>query len=226
MPRLCLTTSCNVCRFCLSPNEEEPVTMATPTHTVTTDALATLGTIIDATAGRDAIHLAVEPVEAGEKIFPGQHVSLTNGISKASGKLVGIVDPFLPGPVFPGQMFWLVVYPRQITSLRHVWEHPGFPASGLPEPGLVAPAPEVLTRTSAEMKASEAWIENWASRFSLSYDEVIYGARDYLKDGNYLSGGELLEGEYVPAEFWTHYERVTGETVEDRDRGTFFSCSC
>lgn len=31
--------------------------MATQTHTVATDALATLGTIIDEAAGRDAIHL-------------------------------------------------------------------------------------------------------------------------------------------------------------------------
>lgn len=35
-------------------------------RSVSTDALETLGTIIDDRAGRDAIHLAVEPVHAGE----------------------------------------------------------------------------------------------------------------------------------------------------------------
>lgn len=41
---------------------------------VFTDALHTLGTVIDATQGRDAIHLAVEPVIAGEMLKPGQDV--------------------------------------------------------------------------------------------------------------------------------------------------------
>ena len=43
--------------------------MVKQTHTVATDALATLGTIIDETAGRDAIHLAVEPAVAVEKLY-------------------------------------------------------------------------------------------------------------------------------------------------------------
>ncbi len=197
--------------------------MATPTHTVTTDALATLGTIIDPTSGRDAIHLAVEPVEAGERLYPGQHVSLSEGIAKASGKWIGIVDPFLPGAVHPGQMFWLVVYPRQITSLRHVWEHPAFPPSGLDAPTPM-PAPAQIARSVEE--TSREWIENWAATIPLRYEVVMEGARDYLDCGDYLCFGGMLEGESVPDEFWQHYERVTGEAVESEKRGSFFTCSC
>ncbi len=109
---------------------------------VTTDALETLGMIHFKTEARDAIHLAVEPVIAGEDLLPGQQIGIINhqkdgfsmayGIEANSGvKNMGIVDPFLPKTgVRAGERFWLVVHPRQISSLRHVWEHPDFaPAS-------------------------------------------------------------------------------------------------
>jgi len=75
----------------------------------------------------------VEPVVAGARLDPGTHVRLDDGVAyrtmKTGNESVGIVDPFLIEPVEAGEMFWLVVYPRQITSLRHVWEHPAFPVS-------------------------------------------------------------------------------------------------
>lgn len=43
-------------------------------HTVVTDALQTLGSIIAPNQGRDAIHLAVEPVKAAMSLNPGDHV--------------------------------------------------------------------------------------------------------------------------------------------------------
>lgn len=91
-------------------------------------ALETIGSTFSADAGRDAIHLATIAVTSDEKLFAGMHVGLT-GDRKVSGQTkewVGIVDPFLNGPVFPGTHFWLVLYPRTITSLRHVWTHPAF----------------------------------------------------------------------------------------------------
>ncbi len=99
-------------------------------HTVSTDALDTLGNLIDETASRDAIHLAVEPIMADHSLFPGIHVGITDE-GKASRYVsphVGIVDPFLKEMVRKDERFWLIVYPRQITSLRHVWTHPAFDA--------------------------------------------------------------------------------------------------
>lgn len=98
-------------------------------RSVSTDALETLGTVIASNEKRDAIHLAVEPVEAAEILWPGQHIGLdSNGkaTNTRTAKYLGIVDPFLKDRVAPGQWFWLIVYPRQITSLRHVWSHPDF----------------------------------------------------------------------------------------------------
>lgn len=104
--------------------------MSVDKRKVSTDALETLGTIIDNTAGRDAIHLAVEPSVAGEILYAGQHIGYVNGKATTKAKKkVGIVDPFIIGPVPEGSMFWLVVFPRQITSLRHVWTHPDFEES-------------------------------------------------------------------------------------------------
>jgi hypothetical protein len=116
-------------------------------RTVSTDALETLGTIIDETAGRDAIHLAVEPVVAAHMLRPGDDVGFVEGGVGYCENPVGIVDPFLKERwVQKGQRFWLVVYPRQITSLRHVWTHPAF------EEHKNAP-----TQSKAE---SEAWLRH------------------------------------------------------------------
>jgi hypothetical protein len=111
------------------------MTMTAEKRSVTTDALETLGTIINAVSSeRDAIHLAVEPVYAGEKLYPAQEVCLLKGpdgltyayASLPSSKKLGIVDPFLKDPVMKGDKFWFILKPRQITSLRHVWSHPDF----------------------------------------------------------------------------------------------------
>ena len=110
-------------------------------RSVATDALETLGTLpIPADSGRDAIHLAVEPVIASERLLAGQDVYLLPDGRAAKGKenAVGIVDPFLKQSVKAGEKFWLVVYPRQITSLRHVWTHPAFEEKVTP-----APEPEI-----------------------------------------------------------------------------------
>lgn len=193
-------------------------------RTVATDALETLGMIINS-GGRDAIHLAVEPVVAGCVLRPGDHVGLVDGKAVPCSNPLGIVDPFLPGMVQPGQMFWLVVYPRQITSLRHVWTHPAFPAEG-------EAAAAGASQESDEVAASRKWIDDFALSVRLRYDDVMDGARDYVADrrsggyGEYLCFGGLLEGESVPEEFWSHYERVTGERVAEDHRGSFFTCSC
>lgn len=55
--------------------------MSADKRKVSTDALETLGTIIDSGQKRDAIHLAVEPVIAGECLAPGAHVVINQGVA-------------------------------------------------------------------------------------------------------------------------------------------------
>lgn len=133
-------------------------------RSVTTDALETLGQIISENEKRDAIHLAVEPVIATEKLYPGQDVG-ANGTTKNP---VGIVDPFLKSPVFPGQRFWLVVYPRQIHSLRHVWTHPAFDDEKENPKSFKAATPDPTV-------AAREWIEEYADDIGLDYNTLMTG---------------------------------------------------
>ncbi len=102
--------------------------MSADKRKVSTDALETLGTIIDDTQKRDAIHLAVEPVEAGDILYAGDPITVQSGIATRVPwkEALGIVDPFLTDRVRPGQKFWFVMMPRMVHSLRHVWTHPAF----------------------------------------------------------------------------------------------------
>lgn len=93
-----------------------------------TDTLKLLGKLVDGHPPRDAIHIAVVPVEAEHCLLPGTRVGIRDKrASSAVDKTVGIVDPFLPDRVEAGQRFWLYLYPGTVTSLIHHWEHPAFP---------------------------------------------------------------------------------------------------
>lgn len=79
---------------------------------------------------RDAVHVPVILVEAGEDLVGGEHVGvISDDISYIVGtgahKKVGIVDPFLKG-IGKGQMFWMWMDPDQVTSVKHNWYHSSF----------------------------------------------------------------------------------------------------
>jgi hypothetical protein len=203
--------------------------MTTPTyekHTTHTDALDTLGTLIDDTQKRDAIHLAVEPAVAGTALTPGESVILDDDLLTAfgvpAGEGVGIVDPFIVGPVPKGAKFWLVVYPRQISSLRHVWEHPSFRPSG--ETGVPV----------AAKAASEAWLRTYfRDEFHIGDDDDDWGDGDTFEslvrkladaDDEYVVVLGSDASGTIPAEVYDHVAIYTGEPVARR--AIYWSCSC
>lgn len=177
---------------------------------VTTDALETLGNIIEAGA-RDAIHLAVEPAIAAEDLYPGQHVGLgvdgatTNGVKK-----LGIVDPFIIGMIPKGKMFWLIIYPRTITSLRHVWEHPDF--TGM--------------KVMSEEEKSQAWVNDFADRIHQHPASLMSAADHWVYDEEYTyDNSETYKDHWEEfPEFWKHYEILTGR--KPKELRSFFTCSC
>lgn len=191
---------------------------------VSTDALETLGTKIGPDEKRDAIHLAVIPVKAKFTLSAGDHV---NSKGEPFMPYVGIVDPFLTQEIKPGEHFWLVIYPRQITSLRHVWSHPSFPEEK-GEPMKLDYTPE----------ASEKWLRNWVRNSECpSYEFLLeIGRTGYIAtnaddddcggraDEEYLTVyGSDASGE-IPGEVWDHVENVIGRPVTQRPQ--WFSCAC
>lgn len=201
-------------------------------RTVATDALETLGTIIDDKQKRDAIHLAVEPVTALQDLLPGQRIWVREGGARAADDdlehYTGIVDPFLDGPVAPGQRFWFVMRPRMVHSLRHVWTHPAFPDE---HPEKAQPATYWRRLQS----------ENWLRRFCDAADCPAYDTVIELIDKGQLpigmdgEGGGSVDDDYlyfrgrdahgeIPPEFWAHAEIVLGRPLEKRP--SHFSCSC
>jgi hypothetical protein len=193
-------------------------------RSVSTDALETLGTILGKNEKRDAIHLAVIPAEAGELLAPGEYINLKDGIATKNPLGLGIVDPFIPRKAKKGEMFWMVLRPRTITSLRHVWSHPD-----LPDEPIANPEPK------ANKEASEAWLRNFCETADCPGYEITIasalgryvdpdGECSGRNDGEYLHfNGWDAHGE-IPPEFWTHVEIVTGKKITNRP--TYFSCSC
>jgi len=204
--------------------------MSADKRSVSTDALETLGMIIDETQKRDAIHIAVEPVVAGEKRAPGEHITVKDGVATGVkiGEGLGIVDPFLTQPVKQGQRFWFLMYPRQVRSLRHVWSHPDFAdepvvESALATPAAPAPKPPV---PAIEEATAEQWIRAYADSLNVGYKDLVDSARYFLESGEYMCRGAVLDGEYTSKAFWGHFEKLTGIPIPAEKRENFFTCSC
>ena len=215
---------------------------------IPSDASATIGTIIDDTARRDAIHVAVYPAVAAHALRPGQNVGLypdgragvlkldDSSLNRSFDKsvvLIGVVDPFLKAVVQKGERFWLALYPRTVTSLRHAWTHPSFADE----------TPSANQANPAEVNTSELWLRHFIATANCpDYDTVLNAAvGDHEKnknesysdeyfysenDGEYLHfGGRDAHGE-IPPEFWEHVQNVTGRKIAPENRAAFFSCSC
>lgn len=186
-----------------------------------------LGQVFEDFQPRDAVHVAVASVTAVHRVYPGEHVGLFDEHT-VSAKMsdvkekIGIVDPFLTHYVEPGDIFWLFLYPQTITSLRHNWTHPAFE-----EKEIETDTPVVtLSKEDAKKQESVQWVKDYADRVGLSYSQLINGAKEYISYGEYMNYGSLLEGEYIPDEFWGHYQIITDEIVSEDRQHNFFSCSC
>lgn len=186
-------------------------------------ALESIGKILEQGQQRDAVHIAVAPAIAGEKLNPGNHVRIWEGEAKAvrigDRNAVGIVDPYLKLPVQPGQRFYVHLYPGSITSLRHEWTHPAFP----PEKPLLQ-----MTMDDA------AFLGEYAAHFDKTPEEMIEIARMHAAGDDdfgrttlpFDTPDEAYSSHADCRQFWEVFQRVTGIDPGERRGHSMFSCAC
>jgi len=194
-----------------------------------------IGKLITSEQKRDAIHVAVAPVVAQQKLYPGQRIGLverSQHFVEADPGGEGIVDPFLLGPVFPDQSFWMFLMPNTVTGMRHEWQHPAF--QPLPDEmnRKIAADPEGV-RAATDLENARSWMQDFARECRLSYEEVISAGREYVKTGEYFtqyndeSARDAIYCGNNKKLFWDNFEILTGVKVSEEDRdGSVFSCSC
>lgn len=210
--------------------------MTTDKRNIATDALEVLGTVItDKEVGRDAIHLACLPVTTSDEwTLPGAHVGINpdNGVSVVSlSPRVGIIDPFLPKPVPKGTKVLLVIYPRTIESLRHVWSHPDIPDEAVGGPPAAKSEPS-KPQTMEELRAA-------LDTLGRILDPPVAGRTliDAMDDDGYITvyGYDAHGHIPIPDDLWAAYETINGRKAERDPRGStddnwnvgvHFSCSC
>ena len=184
-----------------------------------------LGKLAADDAERDAVHVAIFPTTSEETLHPGQPVAVcVNGQATADPEGVGIVDPFLGSAVYPGQRFFVCLYPNTVTGMRHHWAHPSF--SGCPP-------------TAPSKEESETWLRNFCDHEDTpGYEPVmaalrgeaiepideVYGSQSYRIDDKYFMWWGRDAHSEIPPEFWLHAEIVTGLKFDIRPES--FACSC
>lgn len=179
-----------------------------------------LGSLITTDEQRDAIHVAVCPVIAGEIVAPGDRVGFIDAVKFTIGhtqNTIGIVDPFLKNMVYPGEKCWMILYPNTITGLRHQWAHPAF---------------KEQEYTVVDVQESEKWLRHWAATKGIEYGQLLHDITTSQYDGErYITAQGVdmhgYEGPGTEEEFWRHAEAVTGTEISEEQRSkTHFSCSC
>lgn len=174
-----------------------------------------LGELLNETAQRDAIHIAIMPVIAAENLVPGQRVSILH--DRAYGNNlhpIGIVDPFLKGNVKRNARFYMFLLPNTITSLRHEWTHPAIDA-------------EKIVADQRKQMAIE-WLTVFADEFNLTYAQLVASATAFVETGKYHHlNFDTPDIAYKKVDdMWNHLEIAAGLKKPDGEYATFFNCAC
>lgn len=191
-----------------------------------------LGALCGPKDQRDAIHIAIVPVTAGEPIWAGALLKFAPGSQEVvmpcnTRKFaVGIADPFIEGGIEKGRRFYMCMFPYTITSLRHEWTHPAFTEPTVETAGARG---ERVRQVTAALMGDEKWLREFAERVEVTYEELIKSAHEYLDRGEYhvLPYTTPDISEERTRKFWENFQAVTGRVVEEKHKEQmFFSCSC
>ena len=160
---------------------------------------------------RDAIHIAILPVTAGDYIPPGQriHVNSKGWASLSRGVHNAVADPFWPRTIQPGERFYAFLFPYTIESLRHEWVHKDFPC------------PPVYPE-------AEKWLRDFAEDHYVGYEDMMTAADDLVKGHSDIMdicfGMDVDYSERI--EFWERYGQLRNQFIPNSVKEEYFSCSC
>ena len=198
-----------------------------------------LGAVPPEDAERDAIHVAVVPMMAGQTLQPGQRVEKFSDRTAiaTSGVGVGIVDPFRDCAVLCGDTFWLLLHPNTVTGMRHHWSHPGFPdeqTDWKTSRETIATKRSAVTDSPAiepvgTREEHEAWLRKYAENLNC-YSDPGSAFEQMIKDlrqGRLHARGSSLHGLYElddADELRFHAEQYLGMRIDWEQFS--FSCSC
>ncbi len=198
-----------------------------------------LGDRLDGAASshhRDAIHIAIAPVRATMKLHPGQGIGFVADNKTDVGLVthpIGIVDPFIQSPIYPGDVFYMFLYPNTITSLRHDWTHPAFADKtrdgSEPTRDYVDQArDEAAVREPRWNAAAYQTLQAFADEAGMDVETLVDHATAYQLTGgdhHYAFGFDTPDCFWDrQAEFWEAWEAYTGRKVTVD--GQPFSCAC
>lgn len=171
---------------------------------------------------RDAVHVAIIPVIAGESLYAGAYFKLAYGSTTSAlmcgygqQDAIGVIDPFLGNMVHikKGDKCWGMLFPDSVTGMRHHWKH------------------TTIDNVEKPKDEHELWIRRFCDEWNFDYNELIANAtstddwRYVVARGKDLHSARELGGDEDL--FWEHLEALTDRKFDREHREEMgWSCSC
>lgn len=164
---------------------------------------------------RDAIHVAVVPVQAATLLQPGDRVRIDeNGRARLTRDAVidGVVSPFMPhGLIKVDDWCWVMLRPGLVDDMKHVW------ACRSLDKFLAPPSSEESARRRAY---AEDHLTRLSGKLGISLNQTI----EALSYGGCADTDLDWQGEIQEAD-WEAYESYTGWRRPE-NCNKYFRCAC
>lgn len=188
-----------------------------------------LGKLAKEGAVRDAVHVPIYPLEAGEKLSAKDDIVIGKDgrayLCAVGDQATGIADPFLKvrsAIINEGDWFYICLYPNTVTGMVHHWAHPDFDNK----------TPDVPVHP--EIKKAKEWLTYAAAHIEdhygvCTFERLMDKARDEWLGEDYATAGfnsamDFMNDNHV--EFWRNYDIYTGGVNVNESHPTSFGCSC
>lgn len=140
-----------------------------------------LGKTPDEAGTKDAVHVAIVSVRAGEYIARGQRFKMNEfneAVSDSNG--FAVVDPFRKSDVTRGDVFWGLLDQREVPNVRHVWDHP-----------------EIKEFTPTRETQKNKSLQDCADKLKMTYEDLMSAVKTMVDGSTPLYSGMLSKAEVM-----------------------------